>query len=267
MSQTRMEFAYNQLRDKVWSGELKPGDRLVNRTLGEQLGVSTVTIREAIHRLASDGVVEHIPNAGAYVRKLNTKEFYDLFLFRAWIDIFTVKEACRKIEHHEITRLRSTCNHIRDMVISMRDLPGRTLQGKAMEEWVETDWQFHRLLVDAAHNSWLTKATDDIHLLSHVMRTKAPHSNFRDAVWTYRQHAEITRALEKRDEQRATTWMRIHGDQALATLLITLEEQDVRQAGYAGIGGEPIGAGIAERRLARQQPTEDMPTPADKQPA
>ena len=100
-----MEFAYIQLRDKVWAGELKPGDRLVNRTLGEELGVSTVTVREAIHRLASDGVVEHVPNAGAFVRKLSSREMIDLFTFRSWLDLFTVREAVRRIESQYVRRL------------------------------------------------------------------------------------------------------------------------------------------------------------------
>jgi DNA-binding GntR family transcriptional regulator len=246
-----MEFAYSQLRDKVLTGDLKPGDRLVNRTLGEELGVSTVTIREAIHRLASDGVVEHVPNAGAYVRKLSSGEMVDLFSFRAWLDVFTVKEAVRRIERHELGRLQSLCNDMRDIIVAMRDLPNRLLDGAMMDRWLELDRRFHRLMVDAAHNSWLTKATDDIHLLSHVMKAKGPTTSFRDAVWTYRQHAEITKALHRRDEAQAREWMRIHGDQALATLLIDLEDRGVYGDSLPGLDRDAVGAGIAKRRFAK----------------
>lgn len=257
MSQTRMEFAYTQLRDKVWSGDLKPGDRLVNRTLGEELGVSTVTVREAIHRLASDGVVEHVPNAGAYVRNLSAQEMVDLFSLRAWLDLFTVREAVRKIEDHELRRLRSINGQMRDTIVALRKLPKRVLRGEAMDQWLELDRRFHSLLCDAAHNSWLIKATNDIHLLSHVMRAKASVSGFADAAWTYRQHAEITRALEKRDVKRASEWMRIHGEQALATMLVALEAQGRPFKGPADGGGEELEKRIAKRRLIKPIPTAD----------
>ena len=52
-----MEDVYAKLREKLELGELAPGTQLVNRTLGKELGVSTVTIREAIHRLTSEGLV------------------------------------------------------------------------------------------------------------------------------------------------------------------------------------------------------------------
>jgi len=247
-----MEIAYTQLRDKVWSGDLKPGDRLVNRTLGEELGVSTVTVREAIHRLASDGVVEHVPNAGAYVRKLSASEMVDLFSFRAWLDLFTAREAVRKIERHELDRLQLINKQMRDLIVSVRETPTRILEGERMDEWLEVDRRFHRLLVKSAHNSWLIKATGDIHLLAHVMRSKSPVSSFADAAWTYRQHAEITKALEKRDSERACEWMRIHGDQALATLLNNLDSSEAGRLPPSPLDSGVLGRGIAATRLQRK---------------
>lgn len=246
-----MEFAYTRLRDKVWSGDLKPGDRLVNRTLGEELGVSTVTVREAIHRLASDGVVEHVPNAGAYVRKLNASEMVDLFSFRAWLDLFAAKEAARKIEQHELGSMQSLNDQMRQIVVSLREVPDRVLEGESMDRWLEIDRRFHRILVAAAHNSWLIKATNDIHLLSHVMRSKAPTCSFSDACWTYRQHAEITKALQQRDISRATEWTRIHGDQALVTLLNNLSSSGTEEGSFANLGDDKIGEGIAAGRLKK----------------
>ena len=250
-----MEIAYTQLRDKVWSGDLKPGDRLVNRTLGEELGVSTVTVREAIHRLASDGVVEHVPNAGAYVRNLSTNEMVDLFSFRAWLDLFTAREAARKIQRHELDRLQLICKQMRDLVVSLRDTSKRIIEGDRMDKWLEIDHRFHRVMVKAAHNSWLEKVTDDIHLLAHVMRSKSPESSFTDAVWTYRQHAEITRALEKRDSERACEWMRIHGDQALATLLNQLDSSESDRAAVTSLASGELGKGIAATRLLKKSPS------------
>jgi len=64
MQDTLSDIAYQRIHAKVVSGELEPGSRLVNRTLSKELGVSTIPVREALRRLASEGFAEHIPGAG-----------------------------------------------------------------------------------------------------------------------------------------------------------------------------------------------------------
>ena len=71
MEQTLAEKSYDYIREKLSRGELPPGKRLVNRTLADEIGVSVIPVREAIHRLATEGLVEHVPGSGAFVRKTN----------------------------------------------------------------------------------------------------------------------------------------------------------------------------------------------------
>ncbi len=52
MQDSLSDIAYNRIRKKVLSGELKAGTRLVNRSLSKELGVSTIPVREALQRLA-----------------------------------------------------------------------------------------------------------------------------------------------------------------------------------------------------------------------
>ena len=160
MNQTRMEYAYAELRDRVWTGELPPGTRLVNRTLGKELGVSTVTVREAIQRLTSEGLVKHVPNAGAYVRELDRKEMIDLFLLRANLDCFIVEQAVPKISAYHLARLTAICSDWRDTLEAMRKMPDRALTGDALRRWLEIDAQFHGVLVEAADNSWITRVVN-----------------------------------------------------------------------------------------------------------
>ena len=223
VTQTKMDFAYTTLRDKVCGGELLPGQRLVNRTLGKELGVSTVTVREAIRRLASEGLVEHIPNAGAYVREMDRKDMIDLLRLRSMLDCFVVEEAVTKSEHY-LRPLQAICKEWRKMIVEMRQLPDRRLCGERNAHWIQLDARFHSILVEAADNTWLTKVIDDLDLNSRAMRTKAPFLAFFEAVQTYHHHTKIVMAIEKQDVEAVRYWMRIHGEASLDYLLRHLDD-------------------------------------------
>lgn len=65
---------YEQIREQIQTGKLSPGTRLVNRKMAIELGTSMVPVREALNRLTSEGLLEHLPGGGNFVRKLNRKD-------------------------------------------------------------------------------------------------------------------------------------------------------------------------------------------------
>ena len=83
---TQTEKAYRLLREKLMAGELEPGQRLVNRQLATEFGISVIPLREAISRLASEGLIQQIPGSGSFVRSTDEREMEELITFRACIE-------------------------------------------------------------------------------------------------------------------------------------------------------------------------------------
>lgn len=216
MSDTLMEHAYAKLRNKLETGELLPGTRLVNRTLGKELGVSTVTLREAIHRLSSEGIVEHIPNAGAFVRKLNRREVTELYELRNVLEVFAIEKAFANIDEQQLIRLQEICEEFHEATRSIRDNPRGVLDAEAHRRWIAFDMEFHRILVDAADNQSLKKVIVDLRLMSRIARTKPTEIDLGYAASTYRMHAGIVRGLRRRNLEEARYWMSRHNVVALA---------------------------------------------------
>lgn len=79
---TISETTYQSLRAMIISGELAPGDRLIQRTLGARLGVSSIPIIEATRRLERDGLVQSLPNCGARVRVWSDQDLEDAYRLR-----------------------------------------------------------------------------------------------------------------------------------------------------------------------------------------
>ncbi|MEM7603659.1 MAG: GntR family transcriptional regulator, partial [Verrucomicrobiota bacterium] len=101
------EKAYQHIRSRVFTGELAPGDRLVNRTLADELGTSFIPVREAISRLASEGLVKQVAGAGAFVRSFDRQEVSEIYDVRELIEPFAAAQAARFITDHELAELQT----------------------------------------------------------------------------------------------------------------------------------------------------------------
>lgn len=86
-----VDVVYQQIRDKILKGIYLPGTRLVEADLVDEHNVSRVTVREALRRLASEGLVDLMPNKGIKVRQLTRKEFHDLLIVRAQLEGLSAK--------------------------------------------------------------------------------------------------------------------------------------------------------------------------------
>ena len=96
------DVVFNTLRQAILTGELKPGERLMEIHLANRLGVSRTPIREAIRKLELEGLVTMIPRRGAEVAQITEKSMKDVLEVRRTLDALSaekaLKEACRKFE-------------------------------------------------------------------------------------------------------------------------------------------------------------------------
>src|SRR5438552_4302674 len=103
---TLWQRVHERLREQILSGELEPGTELAEVALSEQLGVSRGPVREALGRLASEGLVIVRPRRGAVVRSLSTEEFLELYQVREALEMMAVKLAVPRLTAEDIDGLR-----------------------------------------------------------------------------------------------------------------------------------------------------------------
>src|SRR3989440_5438513 len=108
---TLWERVHAFLREEILSNRLQPGAELQEVALSEQLGVSRGPIREAIGRLAAEGLVTVRPRRGAVVRSLSKDEFLEAYQVREALEMMAVRLAVprlRKEDFEELQRLNET---------------------------------------------------------------------------------------------------------------------------------------------------------------
>lgn len=206
MESTLSEQAYRWLRNMIARGDLSPGTRLVSRKLAEQMGVSFTPAREAINRLAGEGMVEYVRGGGAFVRKVDRRELDQLYDLREAIEPFAAAEAARNISRHELDELQSLCDDWRRVAHKLRDSGQTSATPAQAERFVDIDERFHCVVVEASRNPWLCKIVSDIRFLAMVFgprRSKPGLLTLAATAATLREHVRILRALRKSDSEAA----------------------------------------------------------------
>src|SRR5262245_61772458 len=98
---------FEVVRDMILAGELRPGERIVESVLASRLGVSRAPMREALGRLAGDGLVRLEPHHGAYVTRLSEQELRDFFEIRETLETLAAKKIRASLRPEKEARLRA----------------------------------------------------------------------------------------------------------------------------------------------------------------
>jgi len=227
---TLTQHVYDQLRRRLVQGELGARTQLVNRTLARQLGTSTIPVREAISRLASEGLVEYVPGAGAFVRQSDRRELAQLYDLREALEPLAAAEAARNISTYELAELQAHCAAWDRLC---RAIPARGhATRKQMSEWLDLEERFHMLLAAAARNPWLERSLTGVRLVATVFAAQRSEPALLTATLakqTCQEHRDLVRALSDRDAERARTWMREHIRHGRDVVLAHFDESPARQ--------------------------------------
>ncbi|GIW25006.1 GntR family transcriptional regulator [Meiothermus sp.] len=190
------EAAYAHLRGAILAGSLLPGARISEPGLAQELGISRTPVREALQRLAQEGLVELLPGKGARVRVLSAEEVLEVYEVRALLEGEAAFLAANNATEAELNRLETLL---------------QTLDALPAEDYahqMQVDFDFHTGLVEAAHNKTLARIYADLRssltLVRSFQQTLSQHPKTRE------QHRAILAALEAHNPEQAAQAARAH---------------------------------------------------------
>lgn len=135
------------VRQGILDFKLRPGQRLIERELIEQLGVSRTTVREVLARLAAEGLVTMIPQKGAIVSVLTLEEAADIYQMRALLEGLAVRRFIERADHANTVELRTIVD----------DLSRAAEAGATPAEGLKAKDRFYRVLLRGAKSPRLTE--------------------------------------------------------------------------------------------------------------
>ena len=205
------EVVCESLREAIRSGILKPGERIMEIQLAEELGVSRTPVREAIRKLELEGYVVMMPRRGTYVASMSIRDINEIFEIRTALESLSNGLAADHITDDELEHLQ------RLLVI----IGGYIKEGN-IEKIVETDIEFHDLLYHAARNERLVGIISN--LRDQLTRFRTLSMSYPGRLEeTLEEHRLIVDAIASGDRKAASRAAERHMENSEKTLLKAME--------------------------------------------
>ena len=211
---SKEEFVYEALKEAILSGQLAPGDSLVQTEIAQKLGVSPIPLRAALNRLIAEGLVIQEPYRSPQVSQLSPEGFEEIFLIRMHLEVLATREA---IPHVQAAQLEELSDLVRQM--------GEALSKGDFPRYGSLNKTFHLTLYEACPYPLLRQMIKDLWNNSDRYRSRAmfvlvPHM----AEQSHPDHVRLLELIEAGDCDAAVQLMEEHKRRARKTFIQALQE-------------------------------------------
>ena len=213
--QTKTDLVYERLRTAILNGEMRPGERLNIDAMARQLGISKIPLREAIQRLAGQGlVVQPNPHAASMVAPLSLREMRGVYLARGALEGLAARVAAETISDGELAALTE-----------LHEQMAFRYQRGTLAPLSDLNRQFHNTIADATRYATLRELTDLTLLRVQHYRVGIRVAPAWDQV--IQEHAAILAALRAHDPVAAEQAARDHVEWQLGVELAATLDPDL----------------------------------------
>ncbi|MBO6947625.1 MAG: GntR family transcriptional regulator [Rhodospirillales bacterium] len=209
---TLHEELVGRLRDMIFSGELKGGDRVPEQKLCDMLGISRTPLREALKVLGNEGLLELLPNRGARVATLSEADIDEIFPVMGALEALSGELACARLTDAEFAEIRAL--HYQ---MALHHTRGE------LADYFRVNQQIHECILKAAANPTLEAQYTSLAGRIRLARFRA---NMTDKRWdqAMREHEEMLCALEARDGKRLSEVLSRHLENKRETVKQAIRE-------------------------------------------
>jgi DNA-binding GntR family transcriptional regulator len=202
---TASALAYKAIRSLILEGRFIPGERLKEEELTDICGVSRTPVREALRRLALEGLVVLTPHQGAQVTEIGETELQEIYALRAMIESQAAGRAAERLELSAIARLKVLASQMEEAVAQAV----QRRQIRLYDVYTAANSEFHRIIMDAADSPRLSAMATLVVEVPLILRTLARYSES-ELSRSLHHHRELVEAFEARDADWASSVMRCH---------------------------------------------------------
>jgi len=193
-----------QLKTMILSGELRSGERLVERELARRLKVSRIPLRESLIRLESEGLVRSVANTATYVEDFSLDDLVEIYSLRVVLEPLATRLAALRTTPELVRSLKKICERMTHLT-----------QRGDWKRLDQVDYEFHHTVVQGSQHRRLIRAYDlcQIQVLGRAgafgkLKNLAPD-------FTAKEHERIWQCIEHGDAAEAEEAGRKHVDHAL----------------------------------------------------
>lgn len=214
ISWRKQDWAYEQVRNWIITGELAPGARIEQEQLASRLGISRIPLREGLARLIAEGLVSGRPHQQLMVTELTLADARDVYCGREAVESALAAEAATRAGHADIEAIDAILKQQKEL-----------LGTGEPEEFRRLDREFHTAIYAmAGMPKTLNAAVSLLAMSERYVRLYL--SDAKRSTASFHEHAAIFDAIKKRDSVKAARLTREHVARGLMTLEVSFSDPD-----------------------------------------
>lgn len=199
---------YESIREDILGGRYPQNTELKEAAIGAELGVSRTPVREALRQLELEGLVKIIPNRGAYVNMITSKDVQDIYVIRAMLEGLCARWATEEITQEQLDGMEET--------LCLTEYHTRK---ENYEKLYELDSLFHEQLYSASGSRILNHVLSDFHDYVKKVRKVTIASQSR-SVKSTEEHRAIFEAIKEKNADRAEELARQHVKRTIESIRV-----------------------------------------------
>ena len=181
---------FHKLREDILIGKYDDYEELKEVAIGEEMGVSRTPVREAFRQLELEGLIQIIPNKGAYVTGITEKDVKDIYMIRSRLEGLCARWATEHIAEEQLDEMEENVY-----------LAKFHAQKGHLEQMAELDNRFHEILYEACDSKILEHQLKDFHL--YVLRVRKKTLSSARGPKSNEEHGQILEAIKAKDADLA----------------------------------------------------------------
>lgn len=185
------DIVFKTLREAIITGDLKPGERLMEIKLANELGVSRTPVREAIRKLELEGLVIMTARKGAEVAPINEKDLKEVLEIRKSLESLACELACKNVSEEDIIKMRV-----------LNEAIEKAINEENIEEITKQDVDFHEAIYATTRNDRLVHMLHQ--LKEHIFRYRFEYiKDMKNKETIVEEHKKIIAAIEQNNPKAA----------------------------------------------------------------
>lgn len=197
-SPTMREEVFKYLRHNILTGEAPPGSKLIEDRLAKEMGVSRTPVREALHNLEMEKLIESIPRVGYVVREISENDVEEIIEIRISLETLAAKWACLKMTSKDLKKLE------RNIVLA-----NRAIEKGDTQRVMELDKEFHETIYKASQSRRIEEISQS--LRDHMYRFRTKGLGIRKIAYqSNKGHTRILEAIKAKDSKQIERAVKYH---------------------------------------------------------
>lgn len=210
---TKNIAVYEELRQDIIDGKLKPGQKIIMSEIAKKYGLSEIPVREAVRRLESDGFVNFTPHVGAVVTEIDEKEFIEIYLIRIELEALATRLAVPYVSDKDVEYLTRINQEMETAI-----------EKKSYEKLGNLNRKFHLRIYQSAPYPYLNNMLRD--LWEKAERTQSVFAYVPErAEASVKEHINIINALKKKDAELAEKLVKSQKNKTMEALQLFAKKE------------------------------------------